>query len=233
VTRLLIVPASIMSTLFPAFSTLSGRGEWEHVERLVARAVKFVLFALGPVVLVLVAGAHDILNLWLGPEFARHGSVALQVLSVGILINALAHVPYSMIQGLGRPDVTAKFHLIELPLQAVLVWFLVRNWGIPGAAFAWSIRVALDAALLFYAASRLSSVSLTSYLAERVPQTAALLFAFGMIATIGAAALPLLWHRALLIATLVTAGALVGWLYSLGDGDRGHVLGAFRSAAAR
>jgi hypothetical protein len=50
--------------------------------------------------------------------------------------------------------VTAKLHMIEFPLYIPLVYWLIRGYGIEGAAAAWVLRVTLDAALLFWMAGR-------------------------------------------------------------------------------
>jgi O-antigen/teichoic acid export membrane protein len=102
--------------------------------------------------------AEPVLARWLGPDFAREGALAFRILAVGMLINSLAWVPQALVQGVGRADLTAWFHLIELPVQLILAWILVSVWGVPGAALAWTLRVALDAALLFWAAQRLTRV---------------------------------------------------------------------------
>ena len=39
----------------------------------------------------------------------------------------------------------AALYGVELPLFALSLWLLVGRWGVIGAAFAWPIRVALDA----------------------------------------------------------------------------------------
>jgi O-antigen/teichoic acid export membrane protein len=72
-----------------------------------------------------------------------------RILSVAVLINALAFVPFSLIQGKGRPDITAKFHLVELPLYWLLLVLLIKMHGIQGAAVAYAVRVTADAVLLF------------------------------------------------------------------------------------
>ena len=67
-------------------------------------------------------------------------------------MNSLAYIPYYLLQGVGRPDLTAKFHLLELPIHIALVWFMVTHFGLPGAALAWTLRVTLDFVLLLVAA---------------------------------------------------------------------------------
>ena len=90
----------------------------------------------------------------MGADFAMHGYRVLQLLAIGVLINASAYLPASFLHAAGRPDVTAKFHMLEFPLYIPLVCWFVRAFGIEGAACAWVLRVALDAALLFWMAGR-------------------------------------------------------------------------------
>ncbi|MDQ3031328.1 MAG: flippase [Myxococcota bacterium] len=163
VTRLSLVPASLAATLFPAFSALAGQGRHDVLERYAGRAARYLLMFLGPVVLLVIVFSRWILEHWLGSELADDSAVALSILAVGVLVNALAHVPFSLVQARNRPDLTALFHLIELPVYAVLVWVLVGRWGIAGAAMAWTVRVTVDAALLFLVSARLSK----SAIAER------------------------------------------------------------------
>ena len=75
---------------------------------------------------------------------------------------SLAHVPYAFLHGLGRPDITAKFHVVELIMFIALGWFLISRMGIIGAAIAWSLRAGLDAILLFWASWKTLSLDFSS-----------------------------------------------------------------------
>src|SRR5262249_30536138 len=107
------------------------------------------LSALFPLVLVLSAFPAELLRAWVGPEFASHGAVVLRWLALGVTINALAHVPFTLLQAVGRSHVTARLHLVETPLYAFGAWWAIRAGGVEGAAIAWTARIALDAAALF------------------------------------------------------------------------------------
>jgi O-antigen/teichoic acid export membrane protein len=102
--------------------------------------------------------------LWLGDAFAGHGGLAIRILAFGVLANAVAHVPSSFIAALGRPEISARFHLLELAIHVPLAWWLITRYGVTGAALAWTIRVTFDAALLFGAASRVLRVPLRDLL---------------------------------------------------------------------
>jgi O-antigen/teichoic acid export membrane protein len=153
VTKFLLVPGALMGVMFPAFSTGYAQDR-ERTARLFSRSVKVLVLILFPMMLCAVALAHDSLRLWLGTEFAEHSFRVFQCLAVGVLINSLAVVPYTLLQGAGRPDLTAKLHLVELALYVGLLWILIRTYGIEGAAIAWTFRMALDAVLLFVMSRR-------------------------------------------------------------------------------
>lgn len=148
VTKLLLVPAAVIGVLFPAFIT-SFTQDRNHTKLLFQRGVKYIFLALFPVTLIIVTLSYEGLDIWLGDDFAANSTHVLQLLAIGVLVNGLAQIPFGLIQGAGRPDMTAKFHIFELPVYIVILWWIVKGYGIEGAAIAWVVRAVLDAALLF------------------------------------------------------------------------------------
>jgi len=153
VTRLVLIPGAVVGVMFPAFSA-SFAQDRNRTAFLYGRSVKYVLLALFPIILLILVFAANGLKLWLGADFAQHSTRVLQWLAVGVFINSLALIPYSLLQGVGRPDLTAKLHLAELPAYLLALWWLIHVDGIEGAAIAWTFRMALDACALFWFAGR-------------------------------------------------------------------------------
>ena len=153
VTKLLVVPAALVGVMFPAFSASFERDR-DLTAVLYGRCVKYVFLILFPVVLVIAGLAHRGLALWLGADFAQHSFRVLQWLAVGVLLNGLAQVPFALVQGAGRPDLTAKLHLVEFPVYLLFLVWLISAHGIGGAAIAWTARVGVDALILFGIAQR-------------------------------------------------------------------------------
>lgn len=151
-TRLRVIPSSLATTLYPAFSERGMEGHEAILQRLYAGSLRYLLILLLPGVLFLLVFGTDLLSLWMGGQFAQQTAAILQILAVGALANALAYVPYNALQALGRPDLTGKFHLMELPVYVILCVALIPHWGIAGAALASTVRFGLDALLLFWAA---------------------------------------------------------------------------------
>jgi O-antigen/teichoic acid export membrane protein len=169
ISRLLIVPASLAGGLLPVVSVPLGARGRAKVERLLGRSVRSLWMALGGPVVVVLLFSGPLLRLWLGPAYAAQGATAFAILAAGMLIMGLAHVPGVFLVGQGRPDLPAIFNLIELPIYVVLAWWCVRAYGVTGAALAWTLRVTLDAVLLFAAARMVGRLSLRSLLGLGVP----------------------------------------------------------------
>lgn len=153
VTKLWIIPGALTGVLFPAF-TASFVQDQRRTMVLFERGVKYIFLLLFPITLLIVSFAHETMDLWLDSGFARNSTIILQLLAIGVFINSLARIPYTLIQGIGRPDITAKLHLIELVVYLPLLWWATSVSGIKGTALAWVIRAAIDTLLLFGIAQR-------------------------------------------------------------------------------
>jgi len=157
--RLGILPGSLLMLLFPAFSALQGKQDENRIRSLFGTSFKFILMIIGPIVIIIIIFARFILGLWLGKDFAQNSSAVLQILAAGYLFNALANIAIGFLLGRGRSDIPAKFHMIEVAFYIPLLWILIKNLGIQGAALAWAIRVSIDMALLYSAAHRVGGNS--------------------------------------------------------------------------
>lgn len=158
VTKLWLIPMSLMTTVYPACSAL-GTERMRELQILYSRLIKYIFCLLAPITLVLVVFARPIMAAWLGPEFAEKSVGPLQILAVGVFINCFVHVPFSFLQGLGRPALASKLFLLELIPYGLLLWWMIEHHGIAGAAAAWSIRVTIEVLLLLWLARRVFSLS--------------------------------------------------------------------------
>jgi O-antigen/teichoic acid export membrane protein len=152
--RLLLIPAALASALLPRMAAM-GSSEVATVYRYTYR--KVTLYMLG-VCLFAAAAAYPALSVWLSPEFARSALPIVLVMCLGIWINSMAVVPYTLMHAKGNPRLTAIFHLGELCFYVVALWQLSTHFGLVGAAWAWVARVALDWVLLQFAVRRLYGV---------------------------------------------------------------------------
>jgi O-antigen/teichoic acid export membrane protein len=228
--RLLIVPGSLLTAMFPMVSAASnGNGrERAGLARIFALSIRNLLLLLAPAVVLLAVFAPEVLRLWLGVEFATRSAAALRILAVGVMIVSLSHVPCGYLQASGRPDIPAKFHLLELAIHVPLTWLLVRTWGITGAALAWTTRVTIDATLLFGASNRVLGMSVTDAFHFRGKRVLTALLGLS-VATLG------LWSTGLHTAftavfalMILAVFAFLVWRVVLDHDERAAIRGAVR-----
>ena len=144
VSRLLVIPTAIAGVLFPAFA-LSMAKNPIRTGLLLNRGLKFTFLAMYPLTLTIMTLAPEILRLWLGQSFAEHSDLVLRWLALGILLNSVTVIPFTLLQGIGRSDITGKLLLIDLAMYSLGAWLIITRFGLKGAAVAWAGRAVLEA----------------------------------------------------------------------------------------
>ncbi len=213
-TKVWVIPGALAGVLFAAFSALDARKDRAQSRKVFVDGFSYLLAALLVCSVGMIALGPWALGVWLGPGFAAHSSLVLQILAVGVFANSLAYVPAVYIQGSGRPDLTAKLYFAELVPYFAALWVAIHFAGVEGAAVAWTLRCGVDAAALLV----LSGVRL-EWPARMVRRVFAIsIFASAFL--VGAVVLrPLLGpmlYGALLVAGLVALLAVTFWFMRSG-----------------
>lgn len=225
--RLAIIPNAIVGVLFPAFSALN-RSNRDEARRLFWRGSKATFLIMFTLVLPIVILAEDLLTLWLGSEFARESTIVLQLIAVAMLVNGTARVGTSFIQGSGRPDVSAKLLLLQLPAYLALLWVLLERFGLAGAALAWLVRSSVDMATVFWYSQRFLGDSVARLLPKLVSVTAAM----GILVLVGLS-LDGTLMRALYTAASLAVTWLLAWHALLNEVEKQFLQGLARRITGR
>lgn len=213
VTRLWLVPAALTGVLFPAMAAVAP----ERLAALYRGGLKAVVAIVLPVTLAIVVFAAEGLRAWLGDLFAVEATRVAQIIALGVAVNCLAYLPFTMLQARGRADLTAKTHVAELPIYAVLLVGAVSLWGIEGAAVAWAVRCAGDALALFVLARVVNG---TPWGFSR----AQLAFIGGALVVVGAAIVPVaLGMKAIYFIAGLTVLCMLGWGVLLDHSERSRL----------
>ena len=214
VSRLSIIPGAVGGALLPAFASLTHAAAPTQADDYFERGLRYIALLVFPAALLIVLFAQEGLTLWVGDEFAAASTRIAQILAVGIFGNSLAMIPLIFLYGVGRPDIAAKIHLLELPVYAIVLWQLVLTFGAEGAALAWTLRAFIDAVLLFAVARRIYPTQ--EFRPMRIP--IAMLIGVGVLAfgcLLGSAAGRLAYG-----ALILGAFAVYGWLRLLTTHER-------------
>lgn len=225
VSKMFVLPAAVLAVLFPAFASTFAANR-EQTVTLIDRGLRAILMAIFPAALLLVCLAPEGLELWINPEFARESTRVLQWLAIGVLINSAGQVAFTALQGVGRPDVTAKVNLLELPLYIVAIWVLTHRYGLVGVAAAWTLRMCVDTTALFMFAMRVLPTARPS-----IARAGRVLIALVVALAVAASFSSLPWRAAALVIGGV-GFAIVSWTILLQPRERVGILGWLTRARA-
>jgi O-antigen/teichoic acid export membrane protein len=148
-TRLLA--GSLSGALFPRFSRLEKDAALDLARHSIRVLAWVMALVCAPAIFVVNYG----LTIWVGHDFATAATPVAQALLIGTWFNSVALVPCTLLQAQGRPDINAKFHMLEIAPFLILLWAMLNTYGITGAAYAWVARVAFDCVLLMWATGNL------------------------------------------------------------------------------
>lgn len=157
ITKFTVLAGAATGVLFPAFASLalSNKKGFDDLYHLACKGIAAALF---PVCLLFAIFSSEFLTVWLNEQFARESAVVLQLLCLGVLLNSLASIAFTAVQALNRPDLSAKVHLMELPIYMALLFFMTSQFGINGVALAWMLRNLADAIIFMIVYQRLSKL---------------------------------------------------------------------------
>jgi O-antigen/teichoic acid export membrane protein/ubiquinone/menaquinone biosynthesis C-methylase UbiE len=220
--RLQIIPASISTSLFPALAEKEGSGSGgdASIKDLYFRATNFMVLIMLPVTLVLVAFSNEILLYWLGGSFPALSSRVFQILAIGTFVQAIGYIPLTTLQAAGKPEIAAKFYLIEIPLYILLCFMLIPRWGLTGAAYAFLLRLTIIVSALLWATHRSMLRSQSKTFSNRILRVISLNGVLLILILVLAQINMLIIHRLMLLAIMLGGYAISGWFYCLEDVER-------------
>ena len=135
-----IVPFALSSALFPR---LVGAPR-EEEQRVAIDSLRAIASVMTPVMALGIMLMEPFLSWWITPSFAEEAGLVGRILLLGYWVNALSTIPYAQLQARGRPDLLAKFNLLELLPYFGLLYIALNTLGLIGAAVAFSLRILAD-----------------------------------------------------------------------------------------
>jgi O-antigen/teichoic acid export membrane protein len=142
--RMTVLPQSLASALIPRFATLSPDEVDDFEHRLLASFSRLIT----PIMLLAMIVLAPFLQLWVGDKLGTQGTPLGMLLIAGIWFNCCTYVPYSRLQGTGRPQLVTKLVALQALPYLLFLILCMKVGHLAGAAFAWSFRMAIEMVLL-------------------------------------------------------------------------------------
>ncbi|MBV1833296.1 flippase [Novacetimonas pomaceti] len=216
VARLSMITMAVTSTAYPAMAAC-WRTDTAATVALYRNSILTVVGLLFPFCLIGSIFSHDILALWVGADFARHSTLIMKCLSIGVFVFGMDAVAAGFLDGIGRAEMNAMLSVVEVIVYIPLLLLFLHWFGVNGAAFAWASRSVMDCLVRIRLGIRLYSW-LTQVIRHLVPTA---------IAGVGALLLALP-HTSHLTSCLIAAVGLVVfyvilWRQGLADEERNSI----------
>lgn len=224
VMRVWILPVAVAQVLVPAIARAFATQPEEAAATLRQGTLGILVLGL-PACLLLTGAAWELLALWLGRDFADGGAGVLRILGIGIFFSCVAFGPATLLDAIGRPDVTARFVVVQAVVYLPVMAALLAWWGIEGAAIAWTLRCAADCVGKIVLGARIYPPAAEA-LARIVPPL--------VVASAGllAMALPLGRPALAALGVLIAAVVVILTWRALSSGEREAILGRLRGVRA-
>jgi len=146
VTKVLILPSAVASSLLPP---LSGSSDPNEHARLMKLGVKPLCWITLPALFLGISSAGPALAWWISDDFAVFGAPIAQVLCLGVGFNSIGVLAYVYLLSQRMAKYLVFAQLAEVPLYLVTLVVAGKFFGGIGVASAWASRMMLDALLLW------------------------------------------------------------------------------------
>jgi O-antigen/teichoic acid export membrane protein len=144
VVKFAVISGAVVRVLMPRVAAVSGAGGNDIARDLTERADDILVVGMVGVLAPFVALAPELLDAWVGADFALRSTLPARILLVGMAINTAAFPAHSVVLARGRPVLLTALYAFEVVFHLVIVYLAVTGFGIAGAATAWAARVAID-----------------------------------------------------------------------------------------
>lgn len=126
--------------LMPAITHLHATEATEGVRELHRRCTKYVALLTLPVAAIFWILGDRFIRLWMGPGY-ENGFELLQILTIGIVAHLIGTPTGSVLTGMGRHDIVARFVILQAITNQVLSLLLVKPLGLTGIALGTTISM--------------------------------------------------------------------------------------------
>jgi O-antigen/teichoic acid export membrane protein len=138
---------AVTTTLFPTVSLLLKSNPQLAMRTFYKWLSYTSIFMLG-ISIALATLLPIILQSWLGNNIQKSTILVGQILSIGLVPYTIGTMYLLLIHAKSRSDITAKAHLVEMPVYLVVLYFSIYEFGVIGAASVWVGRVIVDTLIL-------------------------------------------------------------------------------------
>jgi O-antigen/teichoic acid export membrane protein len=137
-----LLPLAFAYALLPAIAERFGSGELEKIKRMYRTSARYLMMVALPLAAGGIALANSLIIVLYGADYVP-AAILIQVLIVPFAIGCMAGAGDSVIRGMNRPGFILKVTAVLAIMKIGLLLWLIRGYGVVGAAIASSLPLIL------------------------------------------------------------------------------------------
>ncbi len=134
--------------LFPAVSQMQGQLRDEEAARMVVQANWAITVLAISGFIPLIVFAHDLLLLWIGPDFAMNTAGLLRILAFGSAASCLFAIPSFYLLGIGKSKWLASMSFAQGIITFGVAALLIPHLGLAGAGWGTTLSTTVHISVL-------------------------------------------------------------------------------------
>ncbi len=135
---------NVTSAFFPAISFSQAKDDKQRVKDLYLRMTKIIILLISPLMAIIFLLAEDILEIWLGSQFAYQSTSTLKILTLAYFLAAFSAPGVIVSDASNKPQIPAIFSIFSAAINLIAALILIPVLGIEGAAWALVINFAVQ-----------------------------------------------------------------------------------------
>ena len=129
-------------------------GTGEAAFELTEKAIRYLFAITTPIIVAGIFASDFIFPLWLGEEIGVPAAGVAKLCMIGSWATAFGKIGHTQLQAGGRPQLVLWSVSAQMVVFIPLMALLTMEYGVIGAAMAFALRQACDAAILYWLAYR-------------------------------------------------------------------------------
>lgn len=130
-----VVLNRILQVFYPGFSAMDKIKDKNRIRTIVFSVLSIQLFILMPLMLIVMLEGPTILAIWINTEFATDASGIINLVAISYFMSSLTNLPVFVAMSFGLPAIVSKYSMIRMVVTIVLVYPMVKLYGLVGAAW--------------------------------------------------------------------------------------------------
>lgn len=145
-----LFPFQLVVQVAPVAAELNGKGETVKLQKLFVDTTKYLTFVTIPIYIYIIAFADHIILFWMGVHYDITVHVA-RILAIAQIANLILSAPgNSITPNIGIPKYQMYEGVFHLIINVVLSYFLIREYGIIGAAYGNTISTIVSSYYVYH-----------------------------------------------------------------------------------